>query len=253
MSAIPAILTLVSLVFIVISLGLLLFKSKRLAGKKWLAASIIGFIASVTGFTMMSNEEARQLGFETNADLIEAKKAGLTDPVAWRDLKSARIELERKATAEKIEAERLAAEKKAAEAQRVAAEKAAEAQRVEQEKRAAEAASKRALEVARQAEEDRCRADLKCWGEKFSIEATAPCRTGVERAARIDFKWNDGILEPKFSHYRWKNRDRGILTFIGDKVQFQNGFGAWIRHTYECDYDPANKTVLGVRAREGKL
>lgn len=43
------------------------------------------------------------------------------------------------------------------------------------------------------------------------------------------------------------------ITFIGDKIQFQNGFGAWRNHIYERDLDPSKEQVLDVRARPGQL
>ena len=53
--------------------------------------------------------------------------------------------------------------------------------------------------------------------------------------------------------FRWKNEDRGILTYIGDKIRFQNGFGAWQDMIYECDYDPSTKSAMDVRVRPGRL
>lgn len=61
------------------------------------------------------------------------------------------------------------------------------------------------------------------------------------------------MLESKFSHFRWKNQGKGVMTFIGDEIQLQNGFGAWQNYAYECDYDPSSEQVLDVRAREGRL
>lgn len=71
--------------------------------------------------------------------------------------------------------------------------------------------------------------------------------------AKYDFKWIDGMLEPKFSHFRWSNRDKGVVTFIGDKIQLQNGLGNWVRHTYECDFDPQTDTAIAARVRPGRI
>ena len=71
--------------------------------------------------------------------------------------------------------------------------------------------------------------------------------------AKNNFEWTDGVLEPKFSHYRWKDQSLGEITYIGDKIKFQNGFGAWIFHTYECDLDSTGTRVLDVRASPGRL
>ena len=35
--------------------------------------------------------------------------------------------------------------------------------------------------------------------------------------------------------------------------EFQNGFGAFQKHIYECDFNPANNQILDVRARPGQL
>lgn len=55
------------------------------------------------------------------------------------------------------------------------------------------------------------------------------------------------------SHFRWLDEKAGTLTYIGDKIQFQNGFGAWQTHIYECDYNPATESALSVSARPGRL
>ncbi len=103
------------------------------------------------------------------------------------------------------------------------------------------------------AEELACKQDLQCWGEKHSIAASVRCDSYVEKLAKYSFEWTDGMLEPKFSHFRWKNKDQAIVTYIGDKIKFQNGFGAWQNSIYECDYDTATESVLDVRAEAGRM
>lgn len=98
-----------------------------------------------------------------------------------------------------------------------------------------------------------CRKDLQCWGDKQSIPASVYCKDPVARLAKYSARWTDGVLEPKFSRFRWLDQSRGTMTFIGDKIEFQNGFGAFQAHIYECDFDPANNMVLGVRAQPGRL
>jgi hypothetical protein len=98
-----------------------------------------------------------------------------------------------------------------------------------------------------------CRTSLQCWGEKKSLAAIFKCQDPIEKMAKNQAEWTDGILEPKFSRFRWKDETWGIITYIGDKIKFQNGFGAWIFHTYECDYDPQHDTALAVRVQPGRL
>jgi hypothetical protein len=96
-------------------------------------------------------------------------------------------------------------------------------------------------------------ADLQCLGDKGTIAAGVYCADQVEKLAKHSAKWTDGMLEPKFSHFRWRNQEKGEITYIGDKVQFQNGFGAFTNMIYECDMSADGKTILDVRVREGQL
>jgi hypothetical protein len=103
------------------------------------------------------------------------------------------------------------------------------------------------------AEAEACKKDLQCWGDKHTVMAGFRCDSHVEKLAKYDFQWTDGFLEPKFSRFRWKSKESGIITYIGDKIRFQNGFGAWQNYVYECDLDPISQVVRDVRARPGRL
>ena len=98
-----------------------------------------------------------------------------------------------------------------------------------------------------------CRRDLQCWGDQHSIAASIYCPEHIERLGNYAHKWTDGLLGAKFSSFRWKDMDTGIVTYLGDRIQFQNGFSAWQPHSYSCDYDTLNQTVLEVRANPGRL
>ena len=102
-------------------------------------------------------------------------------------------------------------------------------------------------------EDHACRASLECWGEKHSFAASFRCPDQIERLAKYDHEWTDGWLGTKFSHFAWKDRQTGAITYIGDQIKFQNGFGAWVPHTYHCDFDPIKREVLDVRAMAGRL
>lgn len=98
-----------------------------------------------------------------------------------------------------------------------------------------------------------CKQDLQCWGDRHSIGGGVRCKAPVEKLAKFSSRWTDGTFETKFSHFRWLDKNKGTLTLIGDKIEFQNGFGAFQKHIYECDYDPVSEQVLNVRARPGQL
>ena len=103
-------------------------------------------------------------------------------------------------------------------------------------------------------EEEQCKKDLKCLAEKNLVSATGYCSSYIEKLAKYDFKWTDsGWLETKFSHFRWKDKEKGVITYIGDKAMFQNGFGAWQNHIYECDFSTNDEKVLDIRARPGRI
>lgn len=103
------------------------------------------------------------------------------------------------------------------------------------------------------AEEAACKKDLQCWGDRHSMSAGMVCDDKVEALAKYAAEWTDGFLEPKFSRFRWKNKDALVVTFIGDKIRFQNAFGALENHIYECDIDTVASKVVGVRASPGRL
>ena len=107
--------------------------------------------------------------------------------------------------------------------------------------------------IKRKEEVENCRKDLTCWAEKKIISASYLCKPLIERQAKYSFEWTDGFFGSKLTRYRWKNKPKGIVTYIGDRIKFQNGFGAWQNMIYECDYDPDNDSVLDVKVRTGRL
>lgn len=139
--------------------------------------------------------------------------------------------------------EELAADREKERAQLIAQQ--AEVQRQAEEKVLAEKAAR--------IEEEACRQDLRCWGDKFNLAASFECEDEVERMANYSSRWTDGFLEPKFSHFRWRDKVTGIVTYVGDKIEFQNGFGAWQNFVYECDFDTQHQQALSVRGEPGRL
>jgi len=197
----------------IVGLCMLPFRAIRSVGQFVLLIGILLFAAGLTLHSRAVDKEAAAAGFADDADRRSALAAGISESSAWRVKKAEVAEQKRKD---------------------------------EEEKRRLEAMQQAAKEL-------QCRNDLQCWAEKFNIDASIDCRRYVERLAKNNFEWFDGAFEPKFSHFRWKNRPQGVVSYIGDKIKFQNGFGAWIIHTYECDFDTTKKTVVDVRARAGRI
>jgi hypothetical protein len=110
-----------------------------------------------------------------------------------------------------------------------------------------------AAEAPKKVSDAECQKDIQCWMERKLPEASYPCQKAVEKLAKYSAKWTDSTFEFKFDHMRWADQSRGVITYIGDKIQFQNGFGAYQNSIYECTYDPGSKTVINAEARPGKL
>lgn len=216
-----------------------------------LVALLIGMISPRRVLRSTTPTRAKVLRFYISAFFLCSMGAVVaesqTDEAKQRAAERARVEAEAEAAAELARQEQMQAE---------AEQREINARREAEDRAAAEQARKEQLaaEAKQQAEEEaRCRADLRCWGEKHQLEASIVCKGLVERLALNSFQWTDDWLEPKFSHYRWQDKAAGIITIIGDKIQYQNGFGAMINHVYECDYDPDNGRVIDVRAQRGRL
>ena len=225
--------------------------------KKRFFLSMGTFIVSIIGtgiFGGMENDrKAAELGFETSAEYLAAQKENIDDPTIWTEI-VARRQIEAQAAAEKEQAEaeqaRVVAEEEAAKVRAAEAEQQAQ----EEEDQAAAEKEQAESEEARIAEEEEdCRREISCWGEKATTAAMFSCPRHIERMARYDHEWTDGFLGVKFSHYRWRDIENGIVTVIGDKIKFQNGFGAWSNMIYECDINPKTNVILDVRVSGGRL
>jgi len=101
--------------------------------------------------------------------------------------------------------------------------------------------------------ENKCKKDLQCWGEKNNISADVYCAGEVEKLSPYAVQWTDGTFGHKFSRFKWLNQQKSTLSYVGDKIGFQNGHGAYVNYIYECDFDPNTNTPIAVRAHQGRL
>ena len=83
-----------------------------------------------------------------------------------------------------------------------------------------------------------CRRDLECWGKEQMADAILACEPLIEGMARYDFRWTRGFFRPMFERWQWDNIQEGSLSYTGNQVRFMNAFGAWLRITYWCHYNP---------------
>lgn len=94
--------------------------------------------------------------------------------------------------------------------------------------------------------------DTQCNFDKNLVDAIIKCKPLVERAAKFEYEWTDGMLDPMFSHGRIDPK-KNELTFIGDKVKFTNGFNAKTNMTYSCSLNLKTKEVTDFNIAQGKL
>lgn len=245
--------------------GVVFAKGRRIRKLKLSGAGLFVMICTAV-ISGQYNNAARDAGFNDAADQIAAQNAGIADPAVWQARKieakqlaadqaareHAEAEKQAKALAEEKaqkDAEELAAQERtkqlAAEQAKVAAEEKA---KKDAEELVAQEKAKQEKEIAAKAKAEQCRQDIQCWAEEAFVAASSACTVAVQSLAKWDYEWTDGWTEPKFARYRWKNKDKGIVTYMGDKLKLQNGFGAWKRVSYSCDYDPGLKAVLSAQA-----
>ena len=106
-------------------------------------------------------------------------------------------------------------------------------------KRLADEAAKKKQQAARQQNPE--------YALQASIsEAWVYCSVGIEGLAKYQSKWTKGYGR-RFPWISWANQARGIVILKGREVKFQNGFGAWQKMTYECDWNTKTKSLVNVR------
>lgn len=92
--------------------------------------------------------------------------------------------------------------------------------------------------------------DPHCVGEQYYLEAAPGCANAVQSQAKYDMRWTSSWVDRKFTQFTWGgDSSHKTITYGGDHVQFQNGFGAWQTMSYFCTYDPALKMIVDIAVR----
>lgn len=253
MSLLMGLVFIAATIFAIVSIIRAFWKSKRRQSLRNLGIAAAIMVASPIAGVYFQGQDDAAAGWRNSADKRLAAESGVTTAAIWYEQTDA-VERERAAAAAIVAQERAAEDALAAEAKAKADEEARVAAAAEAERRAQAAEEAERVEAAaKEAEQAECRQELSCWAEEHLLAASFACDGPVEDLARYDFEWTDGFLGMKFSHYRWKDVDGGVVTYIGDQIKFQNGFGASQNHVYECDYDTVAEQPIEVRAEPGRL
>ena len=78
------------------------------------------------------------------------------------------------------------------------------------------------------------------------LDIISLCKSQIKKRASIDYKW--GWFRDDY--IGWIDKGKGIVYMAGD-IKFQNQYGTYIPHTYECMYNPQTD-VLKSRVNMGK-
>ncbi|WP_254425182.1 hypothetical protein [Rhodanobacter sp. B04] len=101
--------------------------------------------------------------------------------------------------------------------------------------------------------DEECLKDIQCPTDRFMPNALVLCKPLVEAKARYEVKWTDGWLTPMFSRRAWADDAHDAIIYVGDKVEFQNGFHAFSTMSYFCTLDLHSLKVTNVEVQEGSL
>lgn len=169
---------------------------------------LIIVLAIVASAARSSSDESRahKLGFKDGKEFSVARKNNITNVADY---------------AKFAEEQRIKAAEKAAQDAALAAEKEQQAKE----------------------EEAKCLDDAHCYASKHKA-GDYICKVAVENSAQYQFKWTDGITEPKFSSYSWYDKNRKLVTLYGHRAQAQNGFGAFKNIEYSCTFNADTGEVL---------
>jgi len=84
--------------------------------------------------------------------------------------------------------------------------------------------------------------------------AVVECPDHVERLGNYGFRWTDGLWELKLRLSQTVvANDPDVVTYVGDRIEYQNGYGAWEPHVYECDLHATTRELVDVRAMPCRL
>lgn len=99
---------------------------------------------------------------------------------------------------------------------------------------------------------DPCLHDWECLRGRHEIDADRACRIAIEQSASIDYRWDTGLFATRFSVVR-PGVHAGDVVMAGDRIEFQNALGAWVRHRYHCTWSADGRRVSGLEIEPGRL
>ena len=84
-------------------------------------------------------------------------------------------------------------------------------------------------------------------------DAVIACGLAVQRLAATNYRWTARTPFGRWRLGHVQDVGDGTIMLGGDEIEFQNGFGNWIRHKYICIYNPTTKRVVSAGADPGRF
>ena len=107
--------------------------------------------------------------------------------------------------------------------------------------------AEKAKEDLAQKAEAECLKSASCWYGEHGPRARGDCAYQIEQQARFQMKWTSSMTTPRFEGF--SDGGPGVARVWGRAAQFQNGFGAWQRMAYHCDFEMKTQRLVNVSVR----
>lgn len=82
--------------------------------------------------------------------------------------------------------------------------------------------------------------------------AAQACVPLIEAKAPLDYDWLSRPFGGMFTQAEQPGKD-GIIRYRGDGIRVLTAQNQWLRHAYECAYDPVARKMVDVQLRPGRL
>jgi hypothetical protein len=82
--------------------------------------------------------------------------------------------------------------------------------------------------------------------------AAQACVGLIEAQAPVDYDWLSRPFGGMFTQAEKPGKD-GIIRYRGDAIRVLTAQNQWIRHSYECAWDPVKHKIVEARLRPGRL
>jgi len=93
--------------------------------------------------------------------------------------------------------------------------------------------------------------DALCVRRNADVAAQA-CVPLIEARAPLDYDWLSRPFGGMFTQAEQPGAD-GIIRYRGDGIRVLTAQNQWLRHAYQCSYDPVAHKVVAVELRPGRL